>query len=80
MYEVMSDFVIAIPSLGRAEQVRNKTVAFLLRELVDPSLITVYVVAEEKQVYTEALAEFISHILLDNKYLITKKHCDPIGR
>ena len=56
----MSDFVIAIPSLGRPDIVRDRTIAFLLRELVDPSIVTVYVVAEELQVYTDALADFIA--------------------
>lgn len=56
----MASFVVSIPSLGRANDIGNKTIRFLDREGIPAHLVTVYVVDEEIADYKSALAEFES--------------------
>jgi len=53
-------FTVCIPTLGRWDVLKQKTLSFLDREGIPMSLVKVYVVAEEKGIYEEHLSQFIS--------------------
>lgn len=67
----MIDYQIAIPSYGRAELLKNQTLAFLERHNVDPERVTIFVASEEeRERYAQVLA---------NKWRIVVAHIGKVN-
>ena len=71
----MNDFIIAIPSLNRAELLKKKTLTFLSNENIPENLIYIFIVAEEEEIYSQTLLpDFQGHIIIGVKGLPAQRN------
>lgn len=67
-------YIITIPTLGRPNEIKLKTLAFLKRENIPDELIHVYVVPEEEAIYRSTLEGFGGKIIVGKMGLTAQRN------
>jgi hypothetical protein len=67
-------FVVAIPSLSRAELLKKKSLLFLSSNQIPEKLIYIFVIPEEEELYKQTLPDFQGHIVVGVKGLPAQRN------
>jgi hypothetical protein len=67
-------FIVAIPSLGRAQVLKSKTLTFLKTNDIPEHLIYVFIIEEEEELYRNELQGFNGHIIIGEKGLPAQRN------